>query len=391
VFLSQKLMSGEMETFEHHLHYVADTAEEALEEGIKYVIKHAAQWLPFLHASSKLENRHFNVTIKRLTVATSNKTFKCTFEKVESPNTRLENIVSFDFMQFIESDGINSSSHEDKQDSVIIRVYGKGSNVLTDRQNELKMLKIYSDLGLGSKLYATFDNGYITEYIQGSVLSVDNMRKPHISAKIANKLAQIHRVKLPENQAIIGIWKTIRKWLNVAQGLYSDNEFAQVAKDIDELEVVLKAYSSNVALTHNDLNHGNIIYNSKTDTVIFVDLEASDYSDIGFDIGNHFCEWAGLDLRFSEYPTKRDQMFFLKHYLAAFDSVNVEQVEEQKLEELYAQVNKYALLSHLFWYIWSKIQAKISDIKFDYKAYGNKRLEEFHKRKDHFLSLKTGK
>jgi len=54
------------------------------------------------------------------------------------------------------------------------------------------------------------------------------------------------------------------------------------------------------------------------------------------------------------------------------------------------QANKYALLSHLFWHIWAKIQAKISDIpNFDYEDYGKKRLNEYYKRKEEFLNLTT--
>ena len=41
---------------------------------------------------------------------------------------------------------------------VIVRVYGKGSDLLVDRQHELDMIKLFSNLGLGGKLYATFQN-----------------------------------------------------------------------------------------------------------------------------------------------------------------------------------------------------------------------------------------
>lgn len=44
---------------------------------------------------------------------------------------------------------------------------------------------------------------------------------------------------------------------------------------------------------HNDLLHANIIYDSKSDKVMFIDYEYANYGYRGFDIGNHFNEFGG--------------------------------------------------------------------------------------------------
>ena len=46
-----------------------------------------------------------------------------------------------------------------------------------------------------------------------------------------------------------------------------------------------------------------------------------------------------------------------------------------------AEANCYALVSHLFWGVWSLIQAKYSTIDFDYVEYSKKRLAELKLRK----------
>ena len=78
----------------------------------------------------------------------------------------------------------------------------------------------------------------------------------------------------------------------------------------------------------------------------------------GFDIGNHFCEYAGFDYtKFAEvYPNKETQMQFLSAYAkeemklqASVDSEPGSPEFFDKLERLYVEVNRYALGSHLFW------------------------------------------
>jgi len=349
--MEEELQSTEFEqksigegTFLNHLHYMVDTAEEALEEGVKFVLTRISHWLLFLQAQDDWEESCFRVSVKRLTVATSNKTFKCTFQRVHKDDTSEQEmpdsptnisgrpkLVSF---HFGETNGNDISPQEDNDESVILRVYGRDSGLLVDRQHELEMIKVFSEMRLGGRLYATFDNGCVTEYVKGSVLSIDDLKKPETSTKIATKLAEIHRVNLPQNLQrgeFKGIWRLIHQWLDVVQGLYNANEVMQISKEVATVQEALKPYASHVALTHNDLNHGNIIYDHQNNKITFVDLEFAQYSDVGFDIGNHFCEWAGLELKFSEYPSKRQQLNFLRHYLATFKALPLDQVEENQL------------------------------------------------------------
>lgn len=62
------------------------------------------------------------------------------------------------------------------------------------------------------------------------------------------------------------------------------------------LEQNLSTIKSPVVFCHNDLLLGNVIYNSKSDSVTFIDFEYANYNYQAYDIANHFNEYAGLYL-----------------------------------------------------------------------------------------------
>ena len=101
----------------------------------------------------------------------------------------------------------------------------------------------------------------------------------------------------------------------------------------------------------------------------------------GFDLGNHFCEWSGYDLDFDRCPSKEQSIEFLATYFDAFHSgTKIDKEERERgIEALYQESVRWMMASHLQWYMWAKIQSKISNLKFDYVEYGNKRLTQYYK------------
>ena len=113
---------------------------------------------------------------------------------------------------------------------------------------------------------------------------------------------------------------------------------------IQSLQQELEALRSPVVFCHCDLLNANLIYNKEGDTISFIDVEYACYNYQGFDIGNHFNEFAGILLRwfcswtsnlherawkthylsvlgfecdFSLYPKKDFQIIWLRNYLSA--------------------------------------------------------------------------
>lgn len=70
------------------------------------------------------------------------------------------------------------------------------------------------------------------------------------------------------------------------------------------------------------------------------------------------------ELDFSRYPNEEFQKKWLRIYLEVYK--NSSEIAQKDVDKLYKQVNQFALLSHLFWTIWSLIQSHYSSIDFDF-------------------------
>ncbi|KAB0397174.1 hypothetical protein E2I00_004729, partial [Balaenoptera physalus] len=134
------------------------------------------------------------------------------------------------------------------------------------------------------------------------------------------------------------------------------------------------------------------------DGLMLVDFEYSSYNYRGFDIGNHFCEWV-YDYTHEEwpfykaqpanYPTRGQQLHFIRHYLAEVKKgETISREEQRKLEaDLLAEANRYALASHFFWGLWSILQASMSTIEFGYLEYAQSRFQFYFQQKGQLTSF----
>lgn len=53
----------------------------------------------------------------------------------------------------------------------------------------------------------------------------------------------------------------------------------------------------------------------------------------------------------------------------------------KEVEQLVKEANVFALVAHQFWGVWAFIQARYSEIDFDYMEYSSVRWNEYHRRK----------
>jgi len=188
-----------------------------------------------------------------------------------------------------------------------------------------------STLGLSPSLYGRFNNGLVYGFIPGEVLSVADLSDPSKSSLIAKNLAVWHGVDIA-GEKIPNLFITLKKWLKEVSKSYDRLEIGgklQKALDVEKLnkelillEQELIEVNSPIVFCHNDLLYANIIYDETADKVSFIDYEYASYRYRGYDIGNHFCEFAGLDCDYSLYPDKNFQMQWLRHYLNEFNSGN---------------------------------------------------------------------
>lgn len=128
----------------------------------------------------------------------------------------------------------------------------------------------------------------------------------------------------------------------------------------------------------------------------FIDYEYGSYAFRGFDIGNHFNEFASFDCDYSKYPTKDFQLQWFEWYLTEYNGGKdwwllcnylyssmyvLVKPSQQELEHVYREVEGFSLASHYYWGLWALVQATISDIDFDYLNYAILRFNEYERRK----------
>jgi len=277
------------------------------------------------------------------------------------------------------------------EETMMVRIFGSTTNLLVDRKREAHVLHLVHKYGYGAKMYAQFNNGYVIEFIPGTTLSLSQLRDPFYYTKIATQFAKWHQIKLNQYEISlvqVNLWEIFEKWYKLADHFGINVE--KIKQEIKEFTLGITDFISEPGcFTHNDLNAGNIIYNEQTQQVFFVDYEFAGYGNMYFDLANHFCEWSGIDFDFSLYPPKETQISFLEVYFnAMYPSLDQEE-KKCMVQIIWSKVNRFQLMSHLFWGLWGTIMAsqEINSDIFDYNNYAQKRLNTYYNTKEDVLKM----
>ncbi|XP_030223051.1 ethanolamine kinase 1 isoform X2 [Gadus morhua] len=246
---------------------------------------------------------------------------------------------------------------------VLVRVYGRNTELYVDRQREVEMFQLLHAHHCGPLIYCSFHNGICYEFVRGEVLDDRLLRQPSIFRLIAAEMGRIHSIKPPApGPAEAVLWARMAKLLTLVGNNVQDGPDTHSPQNVpglpshkvlsDEMETLKKHLSdtlSPVVLSHNDLLTKNIVYNLPEGTVKFIDYEYADYNYQAFDIGNHFNEFAGVsDMDFSRYPSRGLQREWLRAYLESYRraSGRPSPPTETEVTALYIQVCKFSLIRH---------------------------------------------
>ncbi|KAG6412145.1 hypothetical protein SASPL_124814 [Salvia splendens] len=315
--------------------------------------------------------------------------------------------------------------------STTVRLYGPNTDYVIDRQRELQAIPYLSAAGFGAKLLGVFGNGMVQSFIDARTLTpsgkhlgppiyqkwalplfdksspfdgvlslqvntnllFSDMQKPELVVEIAKQLRRFHEVEIPGSKEP-QLWKDISKFFSraltlkfdesVKQKKYEMVSFEEINQEINGLKAMTDRFNAPVVYCHNDLLSGNLMLNDNDGKLYFIDFEYGSYNYRGFDIGNHFNEYAGYDCDYNLYPSQDEQFFFFRNYLSPD---RPHEVSKEAISALYAETNLYMLASHLYWALWALIQAKMSPIDFDYLSYFFLRYNEYKKQKEKCFSL----
>lgn len=322
--------------------------------------------------------------------------------------------------------------HEENPEEIImVRVYGEAVSDLVDRKTELDTMVLLSSVGLSNKLFATFENGFCYEYLNGRVLDTDLVRNERVSKLVARALAKLHTLKLGSSKEKIesGLMKRMKKFLdsipddlqlepiikpekdsNNNEGQLMRGEVlvtkdglirkAQLAKEVSYVERShLIRTEKDIVFCHNDTLPKNLILSKDHSKVLIIDLEYADYNGRGFELADHLIEFCGIDFDTTKYPSEGFIRKFINNYVTAIKRINMRNRSSHPVPdgtelshpvpdetELYVKIQMYACIVNLFWALWSLVMSNDPATKsFDYKEYAMKRLKEYYRRKVYLL------
>ena len=309
--------------------------------------------------------------------------------------------------------------------ALLVRVFGAKTDIMIDR---LKDNSVFAELGalrFGPAFHGCFRNGRIEGWRNMRPLEPDEMGSVRFLPGIAKQLAVLHSLRpacLAAHQAVPELWDTCDKWLASVQELCFDDaakaavlarlDLGNLARQMTWLKTRLpplaarglhrasaaadaaQAFASEVVFSHHDLLGGNILCHPDeaiaadpvaypSEEVLFIDFEYGGFDFRGFDLANHFCEFAGYDFDVGKwYPSKAKQQLFFRAYVAATGGVPAAAQaqpggEDEFFEALYDIVCRFALTSNFFWGLWAIIQARHSPIDFDFMEYARMRFKGY--------------
>lgn len=274
---------------------------------------------------------------------------------------------------------------DEKPRNVLVRIYGaESANVFFDREYEIRAFQSISRLGHGPRLLASFPNGRIEEFLNARTLSAPDLKNPEISDKIAAKLWEFHHLEIPGSREP-KLWVRLRSWLSKALEVCHDNEIAEfqldcMEEEIDNLEMMLMD-DQRIGFCHNDLQYANVMFNDDDKSVTLIDYDCSSYDYVAFDIANHFCEMAGNYhsnqphvLDYNKYPDLEERVRFIKEYL----NTSGQTIKDKEVEQILEYIEKYTLVCHIHWSLWSLISGHLNNIEFNFVDYARQRFQQYH-------------
>jgi ethanolamine kinase len=288
---------------------------------------------------------------------------------------------------------------------VSVRIFGKNSEAIIERKIELESFSTLHAVGLGPALYGTFENGLVVGYVPGKPLTEAEMADDKVAAQIAAELAAWHSTVRVEEHGLVPrhgdrycfgqmdewrrtagkllptLWKEKPEARRAFEAAFGTS-FAEFDREAASLEATVLALRSPIVFSHNDLLGGNILHSEREGRVRFIDFEYASLNFRGFDIGDHFQEWTGLDLVASQYPSTAQQAAFIDAYLAAMPEGSGTR------EVVFREAAHFSLVTELFWISWAWVQACVSTIDFDYMAYAGKRWRRYLATKEERLAAR---
>ena len=235
----------------------------------------------------------------------------------------------------------------------VARISSNSSDLLNiNREDEYKNTILAADVGIGATVhdYLPGQGHLLISYINGKTFGAQDIANN--LPRVAKSVRTLHSAKPFVSD--FNMFTLQKRYLDIVQSnnfIYPD-KYLDYEGHIADLKKALSVLPSEIVPCNNDLLPGNFIDDGEK--IWLIDYEYSGNNDACFELGNIWAE------AFLEYDALVE---LIDSY---YGTHRPEKIARAWLQSLMA---KYG------WTLWAAIQASISDIDFDFRAWGGEKFD----------------
>ena len=231
----------------------------------------------------------------------------------------------------------------------VMRLPGRSTELLSiDRENEVYNTKAAATTGIGPKVLEHVPDldVMVLEFIPGPTMSAKSLQSPAMAARMAESFHRLHSA--PRFLHDFNMFRLIEYYLGIVEQhqVIIPDDYHDWLPTVAEIERAVGVAALEPAPCHNDLLCENFIDDGQA--LRIVDYELSGNNDPCFDLGN-----------------TAQEAEFDQDLRAALCAAYFGRPEPRQL----ARMNLFALMSDVGWTLWGAIQARISEVDFDFTGY----------------------
>jgi thiamine kinase-like enzyme len=235
----------------------------------------------------------------------------------------------------------------------VARISSNSSDLLNiNREDEYKNTILAAEVGIGATVhdYLPGQGLLLISYINGKTFGAQDIANN--LPRVAKSVRTLHSAKPFVSD--FNMFTLQKRYLDIVQSnnfIYPD-KYLDYEGHIADLKKALSVLPSEIVPCNNDLLPGNFIDDGEK--IWLIDYEYSGNNDACFELGNIWAE------AFLEYDALVE---LIDSYYGAH--------RPEKIARAWLQ----SLMAKYGWTLWAAIQASISDIDFDFRAWGGEKFD----------------
>jgi thiamine kinase-like enzyme len=239
--------------------------------------------------------------------------------------------------------------------SYVVRVSSKDAGLLAiDRDNEYQNSLAAAEAGVGAGVVAYLPEmgALVLDFIEGTTMSADDLRRGDRLAEVAAACRELHACRPFRDD--FNMFRTQERYVQIVQGrgLRLPDRYLEFASKMRVIERAMAARDEGLVPCNNDLLAENFIWTG--DRFRLIDYEYSGNNDPMFELGN---VWSESNLSLAQL----DEL--VGHYYG------------RPLVNKVARARLWGLVSKYGWTLWASIQDGVSTIDFDFWGWGMEKYE----------------